>query len=95
MNKIEFGDCRETMRRWKDQGVNFRGEFAICQLRALQVDGISTPIGDVEIDPQPDNAVVWAGVPSVGDVAVVTDGKVHGVGVECHPELYQSRFGLR
>lgn len=21
MNKIEFGDCRETMRRWKDQGV--------------------------------------------------------------------------
>jgi len=21
MNKIEFGDCRETMRRWKDQGI--------------------------------------------------------------------------
>jgi DNA modification methylase len=21
MNKIEFGDCRETMRRWKEQGV--------------------------------------------------------------------------
>ena len=21
MNKIEFGDCRETMRRWAEQGV--------------------------------------------------------------------------
>jgi DNA modification methylase len=21
MNKIEFGDCRETMRRWKEQGI--------------------------------------------------------------------------
>lgn len=21
MNKIEFGDCRETMRKWKDQGI--------------------------------------------------------------------------
>jgi DNA modification methylase len=21
MNKIEFGDCRDTMRRWKDQGI--------------------------------------------------------------------------
>jgi DNA modification methylase len=21
VNKIEFGDCRETMRKWKEQGI--------------------------------------------------------------------------
>ena len=48
MDKIEFGDCRETMRRWKEQGV--KAQTCVTSppyygLRSYMPDGVRLKAG--------------------------------------------------
>jgi DNA modification methylase len=45
MNKIEFGDCRETMRRWKEQGIKAQTCVTIPPYYGLRDYGHDGQIG--------------------------------------------------
>lgn len=52
MNKIEFGDCRETMRKWKEQGIKVQTCVTSPPYYGLRDYGVDGQIGNEETPQQ-------------------------------------------